>query len=73
MNLIGHEKHFFEYIRKQAFFNKKYINFQRRRSVLKRGGEGWGLIVHSAIRIPLIKFFKIPFALFVSTSILHGV
>ena len=45
---------------------------QRRRSVLKReveggGGEG-GLIFQSAIRIPLLKFSKLPFALFVGTS-----
>ena len=36
-------------------------------------GRGGGLILHSAILIPLIKFFKIPFALFVSTSNLHSV
>ena len=39
---------------------------KRRRSVLKRGGGGahfqW------AIRIPLLKFSKLPFALFVGTS-----
>ena len=34
---------------------------------------GGGLIFHSAIRIPLLKFFKIPFALFVGTSNLHRV
>ena len=39
----------------------------------RRGGGGGGLIFHSAIRIPLIKFFKIHFALFVSTSNLHSV
>ena len=37
---------------------------QRRRSVLKRGG----FIFHPALRIPLLKFSKMPFALFVGTS-----
>ena len=39
--------------------------------------ETWGgrgeLIVHSAIRTPLLKFFKMPFALFVGTSNVHSV
>ena len=42
---------------------------QRRRSVLKRGVEGGGgLIFQSAIRIPLLKFSKLPFTLFVGTN-----
>ena len=45
---------------------------KRRRSVLKRGVAG-GLIFHSAIRTPLLKFFKMSFALFVGTSNVHSV
>ena len=45
---------------------------QRRRSVVKRGREG-GFIFHLAIHIPILKFSKIPFALFVGTSNLHSV
>ena len=33
---------------------------QRRRRVLKRGGVGMGGIFHPAIRIPLLKFSKMP-------------
>ena len=45
---------------------------QRRQSVVKRGKEG-GFIFHLAIHIPILKFSKIPFALFVGTSNLHSV
>ena len=45
---------------------------QGRRSVVKRGREG-GFIFHLAIHIPILKFSKIPFALFVGTSNLHSV
>ena len=73
MNLTGHEKHFFENIRKQAFFFF-FIRIHKL-SVAAERFETWGrgLIFLSAILIPLIKFFKIPFALFVSTSNLHSV
>ena len=40
---------------------------QRRRSVLKRGRGGGGVIFHLAIHIPILKFLKILFALFVGT------
>ena len=47
---------------------------QRRQSVVKRGREGGGgFIFHLAIQIPILKFSKIPFALFVGTSNLHSV
>ena len=35
--------------------------------------RGEGLIFHSDIRTPLLKFFKMPFALFVGTSNLYSV
>ena len=35
--------------------------------------EGGGFIFHLAIHIPILKFSKIPFALFVGTSNLHSV
>ena len=41
---------------------------QRRQSVVKRGVEGGGIMFHSAIRIPVLKFSKMPFALIVDTS-----
>ena len=76
MNLTGHEKHFFENIRKQAFFFF-FIRIHKLSVAAERfetwGRGGGGLILHSAILIPLIKFFKIPFALFVSTSNLPSV
>ena len=47
-----------------------YLLQGQRRSVFKRGvvGGGGGLIFQSALRIPLLKFSKLPFALFVGTS-----
>ena len=42
---------------------------QRRQSVVKRGR----FIFHLAIHIPILKFSKIPFALFVGTSNRHSV
>ena len=43
---------------------------QRQQSVVKRGGGGGegGVMFHSAIRIPLLKFSKMPLALIVGTS-----
>ena len=41
---------------------------QRQQSVVKRGGVGRGVMFHSAIRIPLLKFSKMPLALIVGTS-----
>ena len=72
MNLTGHEKHFFENIRLQAFFFIRIHKLSEAAERFETWGRG-GLIFHSAILIPLIKFFKIPFALFVSTSNLHSV
>ena len=46
--------------------------FQMRQSVLKCEGEGGG-IFHSAICIPLLRFFKMLFALFFGTGNLHSV
>ena len=40
---------------------------QRQESVVKRG-VGGGVMFHSAIRIPLLKFSKMPLALIVGTS-----
>ena len=47
--------------------------FQMRQSVLKCEGEGGGGIFHSAICIPLLRFFKMLFALFFGTGNLHSV
>ena len=45
----------------------------KRRSVLKRGKGGGGVVIfYLAIRIPILKFSKIPFALFVGTSNLQS-
>ena len=41
---------------------------QRQESVVKRGVGGGGIMFHSAIRIPLLKFSKMPLALIVGTS-----
>ena len=49
------------------FPNLSYT-LQRQQSVVKRGVGGGGVMFHSAICIPLLKFSKMPLALIIDTS-----
>ena len=65
--LLKSENQFFFF-----YFIEELLVSQRWPSILKRG-VGGGLIFHSATRIPLLKFSKMPSVLFVDTSNLHNV